>query len=124
MRYFWAALGGAAVGAAAVALFAPKTGPATRALLRDKATQCAHDVQDFAEGKSKHLKNKAEGLSHKAETLMQKGQELMGKGQEILGHGKEVVSQVQEVVSQGTEVVDKVKTAVAVAAEESTPAAV
>lgn len=80
MKTFLAALGGAMVGAGAALLFAPQTGSATRAMIKDKATKYSHDAQEFVDGKARHFRNKAQGFRHTAEDMMDRGKEAMGMG--------------------------------------------
>jgi gas vesicle protein len=70
------ALGGMAIGAGAALLFAPRTGRATRAMLRDRMTRYSNDVSDFVDGKARHLRNKAKGYRHVTEDMMDAGQEM------------------------------------------------
>src|SRR4029078_11005842 len=90
MRYFFAVMGGAAVGAGAALLFAPKTGRATRAMLKDKATKYSSDAQEFVESKSRHLKNKMTGFRHEAPEMIEQGQQMMAQG---MAQGKEMLEQ-------------------------------
>ena len=78
MRTFLAALGGAAIGACAALLFAPQTGSTTRSLLRDKTAKCTHDVTDFVQGKSQHLRNKMKGYTHMAGEMADKARTAVG----------------------------------------------
>src|SRR5688500_12200877 len=87
MKTLLAALGGAIVGAGCALLFAPQTGNATRSLIKDKATEYTHEVQDFVESKSRHLANKAKGYRHMAGDMADRGQELLDEGKEAIGMG-------------------------------------
>lgn len=78
MKTFLAALGGVAIGAGAALLFAPQTGRATRAMIKDKATKYSHDMQEFVDGKARHFHNRAEGFRHMADDMMDRGKEAMG----------------------------------------------
>jgi gas vesicle protein len=82
MRYLLAALGGAAIGAGAALLFAPQSGRATRATIRDKTTKCTNEFQEFAKGKTEHLRNKMKGARHEVESAIDKGRELIGRSSE------------------------------------------
>jgi gas vesicle protein len=84
MRYFFAIIGGAMVGACTALLFAPQTGRASRARIRDKWTRYSHDAQDFVEGKTQHLRNKAKGYKHKMEELGEKAPDVMQKSREMI----------------------------------------
>jgi gas vesicle protein len=77
MRTFMALLGGAMIGAAAALLYAPETGSATRARIKDQGAKAWHDMTDFAESKGRHLRNKMQGMSHMA-------QDAIGKGTEVI----------------------------------------
>lgn len=80
MKYLLAALGGAAIGAGAALLFAPQSGRSTRASIRDKTTKYTGDIQDFAKGKSTHLRNKLRGAKHEIESAINKGREMIDQG--------------------------------------------
>jgi gas vesicle protein len=88
MRYMCAALCGATIGAGVALLFAPKTGRATRAMIKDKANRYAHDVQDYVGSKARHLRNKATGYRHMAGDTVD---EMMGRGQDLIDQGKEAM---------------------------------
>jgi len=85
MRYLWAALGGAAVGAGAALLLAPQSGRATRKLIADKTAKCTRDTQSLVRGKAKHLRNKMQGYRHQAEGVLERGQDLVDQGKATLG---------------------------------------
>lgn len=99
MKTIIALLGGAAVGAGAAILFAPQSGRATRAFLRDKATKYTHDATDFVDSKSRHLKNKMKGYRHEAQNMMSRGEQLINQGRE----------KIDEIKSQGREAMDEMK---------------
>ena len=66
-------LTGLCVGAAAMYFFDPQGGRRRRALVRDKAASWAHDAQEYAEKKTRHLSNEARGLAHEARSLVGAG---------------------------------------------------
>jgi gas vesicle protein len=82
MKYLLSAIGGAAIGAGAALLFAPRSGRATRAAIRDKSTRYSHEIRDFAKGKSKYIKNRVQGMKHQFAGMQRKKQEGMEHGQE------------------------------------------
>jgi Gas vesicle protein len=73
---------GACVGAGVALLFAPARGSTTRAKIRDKAVGMGHDVQDYVEGKSRHISNKMEGYKAKARGIADRVQNMMGSHME------------------------------------------
>jgi gas vesicle protein len=83
MRILWSVVGGAALGMLAGMLVAPQSGRATRATIRDKSTRYSHDVQEFVDKKSRHLKNKAQGYRHKMQKLMNRGKEFVHEAEEM-----------------------------------------
>ncbi|MFN3649609.1 MAG: YtxH domain-containing protein [Armatimonadota bacterium] len=87
MKYILTALGGAIVGAGAALLLAPQSGRSTRSFLKQKATKYAHEIQDFTESKTRHLRNKAKGIRHTSEEAMEKSQEMIDRGREMVGAG-------------------------------------
>jgi gas vesicle protein len=116
MRTFWAILGGAAIGAGAGLLFAPRSGRATRAFLRDKATKYGHDAEHYVDRKSRHLQNKMQGYRHEAEKLMARGEEMINQGREKLGEirhrGEEMMHHGEEMIEHGRDAVEKMKVSV------------
>lgn len=72
------AVGGAVVGACAGILYAPATGRATRAKIRDKAVGIGHDVAEFVDGKQTHLTNKMQGYKAKARRATEGIRNMMG----------------------------------------------
>jgi gas vesicle protein len=51
-------------GIAAGFLFAPQSGRASRATIRDKSVKYTKDASHFTTGKAKHMSNKARGYAH------------------------------------------------------------
>jgi gas vesicle protein len=100
MRALTGLIGGAVVGAAAALLFAPRSGAATRSLLRDKATHLGKEATEFAEGKGKHLRNKMEGYAHAAQDLTQKAQVVAEKANEVLPQVREMIDHAVGAVSK------------------------
>ncbi len=79
---------GALIGACAALLYAPQTGAATRAQIRDKANKLGHDLGDFTEKKGEHLSNKMKGYTHKmhqvADGLRRRAEkEMAGAGMDM-----------------------------------------
>ena len=68
---------GACVGAGLGILYAPASGRATRAKIRDKAVGMSHDVTDFVDSKKQHLANKVEGYKAKARKALDSVQEMV-----------------------------------------------
>jgi gas vesicle protein len=68
---------GAAIGAGAGMLYAPASGRATRAKIRDKAVGMGHDVAEFVDSKKTHLTNKMEGYKAKARKATEKLQSMV-----------------------------------------------
>ena len=60
---------GMLVGAGVALMYAPASGNATRAMMRDKATKLGNDIEDFTQGKKRHLMNKMEGYKAKMRNM-------------------------------------------------------
>jgi len=118
MKMILGLLGGAVLGAGAALLFAPQSGRASRALLRDKATKCTHDVQDLVQSKGEHLRNKLQGFKHHAVELAEKAPDLQEMTDDLAQRGHEILDRGQEVLSHGMDALTKAKSALDTALDE------
>lgn len=64
-------LGILGVGALAMYYFDPVSGRRRRALLRDQLVHARHEIGDYAEGKSKDLRNRAQGVIAETQSMIQ-----------------------------------------------------
>ncbi len=60
---------GMLIGGCVALMYAPATGRRTRSLIRDKANKLGNDIEDFTEGKKRHLMNKMEGYKAKMRNM-------------------------------------------------------
>jgi len=95
MRTLTALIGGAIIGAGAALLLAPQSGQATRSLIKDKTSKCTRDTAEFAEKKSRHLRNKMKGYAHKAQDLVEKAQETIPQAQSVVGRASSALNKAR-----------------------------
>jgi hypothetical protein len=65
-------LGAFAIGALATYFFDPVEGRRRRALLRDKLAHARHEIEDYAEGTAKDLRNRAQGFVAEARAVVER----------------------------------------------------
>ncbi|MDO8683824.1 MAG: YtxH domain-containing protein [Armatimonadota bacterium] len=73
MNRIWFFIIGLAAGGAAGLLFAPQSGRATRATIKDKSVKYSKDVSGYTSGKARHLANKAKGYAHEVKEVLTRG---------------------------------------------------
>jgi hyperosmotically inducible periplasmic protein len=64
-------LGTLGIGALCMYFFDPVSGRRRRALLRDQLVHAKHEIDDYAEGKSKDLRNRAQGVIAETRSMME-----------------------------------------------------
>jgi gas vesicle protein len=84
---------GAAIGAAAALLFAPRSGEETRAELRDKAIELRDRTTDTVKDTVSQAKSRAYVVK---DNVLEKAEELKQRGQHVLNEQLDRVSQTAE----------------------------
>lgn len=64
-------LGALGVGALCMYFFDPVSGRRRRALFRDQLVHAKHEISDYAEGKSKDLRNRAQGVVAETRSMIE-----------------------------------------------------